>query len=124
MESAARRIAARLVRKQGGSPATGEGVWAEVDLASAVDRDRVSVGIEPAARAALERRDLPALLRQLGFNRRPLGCALGNSVGRMAKPGSERMTPRGPAAPARRGSASGAPCDDRGTSLRGSRHAV
>ena len=124
MESAARRIAARLVRKQGGSPAAGEGVWAEVDLASAVDRDRVSVGIEPAALAALERLDLPVLLRQLGFNRRPLGCALGNSVGRMAKPGSERMTPRGPAAPARRGSASGAPCDDRGTSLRGSRHAV
>ena len=77
VESAARRIAARLVRKQGGSPAAGEGVWAEVDLASAGDRDRVSVGIESAALAALERLDLPALLRQLGFNRRQLCCAMG-----------------------------------------------
>ncbi|MCY4197378.1 MAG: hypothetical protein OXD33_10760 [Rhodobacteraceae bacterium] len=73
-----------------------------MDLASAVDSDSVSVGVEPAALAALEQRlDLSALLRQLGFKRRPLCCALGHSVGRMVKPGSERMTHRGPAAPAR-----------------------
>ena len=77
VESEARRMAAQRVRKQGGSPAAGEGVWAEVDLASAGDRDRVSVGIESAALAALERLDLPALLRQLGFNRRQLCCAMG-----------------------------------------------
>ena len=83
VESEARRIATQLLRKQGGSPAADQEVWVEVDLASAVDSDSVSVGVEHAALAALEPLDLPALLRQLGFNRRQLCCALGTLVGRM-----------------------------------------
>ncbi len=85
----------RICDKQGASPAADQDVWTGVDLASAVASDSVSVGVEPAAWAALDLLNLPALLQSLGFNRRPLCCALRTRVGRKAKPGSERMTNRG-----------------------------
>ena len=92
IEAEARRIAARLLERQGGE--TSEGDWETVDIASAADSDGRSVGIEHAALAALDMLGLPELLDDLGFNRRQRCCALATIAARMAEPGSERATSR------------------------------
>ena len=92
IEAEARRIAARLVERQGGE--TPDGDWENVDIASAADSDGRSVGIEHAALAALDMLGLPELLDDLGFNRRQRCCALATIAARMAAPGSERATNR------------------------------
>ena len=74
IEAEARRIAARLLQRQGAETSPGD--WETVDIASAADSDTRSLGIEHAALAALDMLRLPDLLDDLGFNRRQRGCAL------------------------------------------------
>ena len=92
IEAEARKIAARLLERQGGE--TPDGDWENVDIASAADSDGRSAGIEHAALAALDMLGLPELLDGLGFNRRQRCCALATIAARMAAPGSERATNR------------------------------
>lgn len=92
IEAEARRIAARLLERQGGETA-GED-WETVDVGSARDMDGRTIGVEHAAWQALEMLGLGALLDDLGFNRRQRCCALGSIIARMAHPGSERETNR------------------------------
>ena len=92
IEAEARRIAARLVERQGGETTGGD--WETVDVASACDMDGRSIGVEHAAWQALETLGLGALFEELGFNRRQRCCALGSIIARMAHPGSERETNR------------------------------
>ena len=92
IEAEARRIAARLLQRQGAETAPGD--WETVDIASAADSDTRSLGIEHAALAALDMLGLPDLLDDLGFNRWQRCCALATIAARMAAPGSERAANR------------------------------
>ncbi len=92
IEAEARRIAGRLLERQGGEADGAD--WETVDVASACDMDGRTIGVEHAAWQALEMLRLPALLDALGFNRRQRCCALGSIIARMAHPGSERETNR------------------------------
>ena len=92
IEAEARRIAARLLQRQGAETSPGD--WETVDIASAADSDTRSLGIEHAALAALDMLRLPKLLDDLGFNRRQRCCALATIAARMAAPGLERATNR------------------------------
>ena len=92
IEAEARRIAARLLERQGGETAGAD--WETVDVGSACDMDGRTIGVEHAAWQALEMLGLGALLDELGFNRRQRCCALGSIIARMAHPGSERETNR------------------------------
>lgn len=94
VEAEARRIARSLLERQGESlpeePHRRD--CRRVDLDSARDHTPRTVGVEHAALAALDLLGLPALLEELGFSRRQRLCAIGNIVGRMVRPGSERRT--------------------------------
>ena len=92
IEAEARRIAARLLERQGGETAGAD--WETVDVGSARDMDGRTIGVEHAAWQALEMLGLGALLDELGFNRRQRCCALGSIIARMAHLGSERETNR------------------------------
>jgi len=50
------------------------------------------VGVEQLALHAMEQLQLPAKLKELGFNRHQLAAAMGNIIARMAFPASERAT--------------------------------
>lgn len=92
IEAEARRITARLLERQGEETPGAD--WETVDVGSACDMDGRTIGVEHAAWQALEMLGLPALLDELGFNRRQRCCALGSIIARMAHPGSERETNR------------------------------
>ncbi len=92
IEAEARRIAARLLERQGGDTAAAD--WETVDVGSARDMDGRTIGVEHVAWQALEMLGLPTLLDGLGLNRRQRCCALGSIIARMAHPGSERQTNR------------------------------
>jgi len=53
-----------------------------------------TVGVEHVALQAAEQLGLPGLLRDMGFNRHQRAAALGNIIGRMTAPGSERAIHR------------------------------
>ncbi|MGL6112407.1 MAG: IS1634 family transposase [Rubrivivax sp.] len=68
------------------------GRYQEVDLDSLdLVRPR-SVGVEHAALSAMRQYGLEDKLAELGLNRPQIAAAIGNIVGRMAKPGSELAT--------------------------------
>ena len=94
---AAQLIALRSIEKPGALPAKATvpddaGRFCEVDLDS-IDMVRPrSVGIEHAALSAMRQCGFEDKLAELGFNRPQIAAAVGNIVGRMAHPGSERAT--------------------------------
>ena len=94
IETEARRIAARLLQRQGQSLPEDQTAkdFQTVDVNSAADSNVRTAGVEHAALAALESLEVPQLLLNLGFNRRQRCVALGTIVGRMAAPASERAT--------------------------------
>ena len=96
-EAMAQQVAARIVNRRGtvvveqDAPAP-EGDYQRVDLARVeVIRPR-SVGAEQVVLAALRRLGLNRKLVELGFNRHPLGAAIGTIIGRMVQPGSALAT--------------------------------
>ncbi len=93
LESEARRIAKRLLERQGQAPEEpGEKDFQTVDVNSAEDFDARTAGGEHAALAALAALGLPQLLAELGFNGRQRCWALASIAARMLAPGSERRT--------------------------------
>jgi len=95
-EAMARDCAARLVSRRSTTVAA-KAAAAQCDY-QRVDLERLevvrprSVGAEYVALEALRRLGLDVKLAQLGFNRHPLGAAIGAIVGRMVHPGSELAT--------------------------------
>jgi len=68
------------------------GRYQEVDLDSLDLVHPRSVGVEHAALSAMRQYGLEDKLAELGLNRPQIAAAIGNIVGRMAKPGSELAT--------------------------------
>lgn len=95
-EVMARDGAARLVSRRGTTVAAKEAAapcdYQRVDLERLEGVRPRSVGIEYVALEALRRLGLDVKLAQLGFNRHPLGAAIGAIIGRMGRPGSELAT--------------------------------
>lgn len=94
---AAQLIALRVVAESGpshGAPATSDAVerFQEVDLNSIEMVRPRTVGVEHAALCAMRRCGFEDKLAELGFNRPQIAAAVGNIVGRMARPGSELAT--------------------------------
>ena len=95
VEAEAQRLAARLAGREA-SPASADapGDLRRVDVDSLELTRPRSVGVEHAALWAMDRLRLRELLAGLGLGPRLLAAAVGNVVGRMAHPASERETRR------------------------------
>ena len=92
---AAQLIALRAIEKPGAAPASDAGDaerFQEVDLDSIEMVRPRSVGVEQAALGAMRQCGFEEKLAELGFNRPQIAAAVGNIVGRMARPGSELAT--------------------------------
>jgi len=94
---AAQLIALRAIEKPGAAPAGGAAGgdaerFEEVDLDSIEMVRPRSVGVEQAALCAMRQCGFEQKLAELGFNRPQIAAAVGNIVGRMARPGSELAT--------------------------------
>ena len=85
--------AASITAREAAQPDPGEpGRYQEVDLDSLdLVRPR-SVGVEHAALSVMRQCGLEDKLRELGLNRPQIAAAVGNIIGRMARPGSELAT--------------------------------
>ncbi len=92
-EELAQRYAAQVVHARARNPSSGdEADYQTVDVSS-VDVVRArSVGVEHVALETIRQLGLDRKLEELGFNGPQRAAALGNIVGRMAAPGSERAT--------------------------------
>ncbi len=95
VEAEAQRLAARLAAREA-SPASADapGDLRRVDVDSLELTRPRSVGVEHAALWAMDRLRLRELLAGLGLGPGLLAAAVGNVVGRMAHPASERETRR------------------------------
>ena len=94
---AAQLIALRAAEEPAASPAKAAATdvverFQEVDLHSIEMVRPRSVGVEHAALCAMRQCGFEAKLAELGFNRPQIAAAVGNIVGRMARPGSELAT--------------------------------
>lgn len=94
---AAQLIALRAIEEPGVSPgkvAASDAAerFQEVDLNSIEMVRPRSVGVEHAALCAMRQCGFEDKLAELGFNRPQIAAAVGNIVGRMARPGSELAT--------------------------------
>jgi transposase len=90
---ALRPSAAAVATAQADKPESGEpGRFQEVDLDSIELVRPRSVGVEHAALCVMRQYGLEDKLAELGLNRPQIAAAIGNIVGRMAKPGSELAT--------------------------------
>ncbi len=89
----AQRVAAQLVARQPAesAPAASER-FTEVDLSTLESVRPRSVGVEHAALSAVRALGFEQKLAELGFNGPQIAAALGNVIGRMVAPGSERAT--------------------------------
>ena len=96
IEAVAQRTAAQILARAGreaeASPAEGAERFQEVDLASLELVRPRTVGVEHAALSAMDALGLPEKLAELGFTGPQRAAALGNIIGRMARPASERAT--------------------------------
>src|SRR5215217_3884595 len=94
---AAQLIALRAIEKPGAAPA-GEAGGEDAERFQEVDLDSIemvrprSVGVEQAALCAMRQCGFEEKLAGLGFNRPQIAAAVGNIVGRIARPGSELAT--------------------------------
>lgn len=96
IEAMAQRYAAQILVSRSetslGESAEGQPYFSSVDLDSlALIRPR-KVGVEQLALSALAQLTLEPKLKELGFNRHQFAAAIGNIIGRMAFPSSERAT--------------------------------
>ena len=95
IEAAAQRYVGRLVVR---APAiavargTPTADFREVDVDSVEDRQPRSVGVEQVALAAMTKLGFVKQLEALGMNGASRAAVIGNVIGRMAKPASERAT--------------------------------
>lgn len=95
VEAEAQRIAARLAGRGAATVAAdSQGDVRRVDVDSLELARARSVGVESAALWAMDRLRLRELLAELGLGPGLLAAAVGNVVGRMAHPASERETRR------------------------------
>jgi transposase len=102
IEAMAQRCAAQLIAlRAAGEPGAQQGTAAVSDTVERyqeVDLNRIemvrprSVGVEHAALCAMRQCGFEDKLAELGFNRPQIAAAVGNIVGRMARPGSELAT--------------------------------
>lgn len=102
VETMAQRCAAQLIALRAiGEPGVSPGKAAASDAAQRfqeVDLDSIemvrprTVGVEHAALCAMRQCGFEDKLAELGFNRPQIAAAVGNIVGRMARPGSELAT--------------------------------
>jgi hypothetical protein len=95
VEELAGRYAARLISATGTTEPAGTDTvtdYREVDVASLQLVRPRSVGVEHAGLAALRELGLPEILESAGLNGVQQAAALGNIIGRMTSPGSERAT--------------------------------
>lgn len=102
VERAAQRYAAQLVERAAVAPSTpvpaasdapaATPTFVSVDLASLQTTQPRSVGVEHAALHGLSQLGLIEKLRELGINGPARAAIIGNVVGRMAEPASERST--------------------------------
>src|SRR5665647_3033206 len=102
VEAIAQRCAAQLIAVRAaeasdashGAAAAPDAVerFQEVDLDSIEMVRPRTVGVEHAALCAMRRCGFEDKLAELGFNRPQIAAAVGNIVGRMARPGSELAT--------------------------------
>ncbi len=92
-ETWAQRIAAQLIARLPADvePAASER-YTEVDLSTLEQVRTRSVGMEHAALSAVRALGFEQKLVELGFNGPQIAAALGNVIGRMVAPGSERAT--------------------------------
>ena len=92
-ETLAQRYAAQVIQARScDEPAQDQTDFQTVDIAS-VDLVRPrSVGVEHVALATIRQLGLDRKLKELGFNGPQMAAALGNLIGRIAAPASERAT--------------------------------
>lgn len=94
---AAQLIALRAIEKPGVAPAS-DAAGGDAERFQEVDLDSIemvrprSVGVEQAALCAMRQCGFEEKLAELGLNRPQIAAAVGNIVGRMARPGSELAT--------------------------------
>jgi len=100
LEAAAQRYAAQIILKFSQTlhdSDTSSSIGADIqpiDLNSLEAHNPKSIGVENMAYHAFLQLELDTKLESLGFNRPQLAAAMGNIIGRMASPGSERDTHR------------------------------
>ena len=101
LEKAAQRYSALIIHKQSQPIASGSNKLpseAELHHYETVDINQLqalkarSIGVETIAWHAIKQLNLDKKLTDLGFNRKDQAAALGNIVGRLVAPGSERST--------------------------------
>jgi transposase len=91
LEARAQRYAAQILASRS-QPSCDETEYESVSVDSLELVRPRRVGIEHLALQAMSQLKLPEKLKELGFNRHQLAAALGNIIGRMASPASERAT--------------------------------
>lgn len=100
LEAAAQRYAAQIILKYSQTASAGNDTSnigtdnQTIDLNSLIALNPKSIGVENLAYHAFLQLQLDTQLEALGFNRPQLAAAVGNIIGRMASPGSERDTHR------------------------------
>lgn len=96
VEAVAQRYAAQILARVGQETEEGPAELAErfqeVDLATLELVRPRSVGVEHAALSALAELGVPEKLAELGLNRPQIATAVGNIIGRIVAPASERAT--------------------------------
>ena len=93
IEKTAQHIYSQLMASSALNPSCAEVTgFKEVDVDSIEVIKPRSVGAEHVCLEALKELNLPAILDQTGFNMPQKAAALGNIIGRMCEPGSERAT--------------------------------
>jgi len=98
LETSAQRYAAQIILKYSQITATNDATLdididnQTIDVNSLEALNPKSIGVENIAYHALLQLQLDTTLEALGFNRPQLAAAIGNIIGRMASPGSERDT--------------------------------
>lgn len=102
VEAMAQRCAAQLIAlralEEPGAAMAGEAGLGDAERFQEVDLDSIemvrprSVGVEQAALGAMRQCGFEDKLAELGLNRPQIAAAVGNIVGRMARPGSELAT--------------------------------
>jgi len=85
-------LCAAAAASRAGQAHTEASRYAEIDLDSIESVRPRTVGVEHAALGAMSQLGFERKLTELGFNPPQLAAALGNIIGRMAVPGSERAT--------------------------------
>jgi len=100
LEKLAQQVATQMLLRDGQGPVAGRkpslrggaGFFVEIDADSLEQLQPRSVGVEHVGLSVMREIGFVEELKALGFNRAQCAAAIGNVIGRMAAPGSERAT--------------------------------